>query len=192
VRSTIKATATSPSVAAISQAPSEEPFPLPPFILLIGISAKVIAFDAHLFLFLWCICSRRTSVQTPTRLSDPRTQSVRYGGDLARPPLGREFDQVVHVGLSLRHGLADFEAEQKLLQIVSNGKAMHFLGASSLLSCSTAWAPLADGRLKTISTRRIAAIRTAASRTEKATRPSQRPTAVKIPGNPTGLTRRKT
>ena len=42
---------------------------------------------------------------------------------LARHPLGREFDQVVHAGLSLRHGLAAFEAEQKLLQIVSNGKA---------------------------------------------------------------------
>jgi len=37
---------------------------------------------------------------------------------------------------------------------------------------------LADGRLEAISTRRIAAIRTAVSRTGKATRPSQRPTEV--------------
>jgi hypothetical protein len=68
VRSTIKATATSPSVAAISQAPREEPVLLPPFILVIIISAKVIALDAHLFLFRWCICSRPTSMQTPTRV----------------------------------------------------------------------------------------------------------------------------
>jgi hypothetical protein len=81
VRSTIKATATSPSVAAISQAPREEPFPLPPLILLISISAKVIAFDAHLFLFPLVYLLAPDEYANTNRVRDPRTQSVRYGID---------------------------------------------------------------------------------------------------------------